>query len=162
MEVICGSSIILQVVDAPLWNIFALLNVARLHKYLDLVTFLHYNCLETNMLMNIFYLPVILLCLYLQLGYLLLAHHALQYLHLNNQRWFGRFVHHIHNRRFISPTWTHLQIIPNTRTILHEYNISHEATHVQMHNLQKLSCLPLLFIGKHPSMLFILNASFTN
>lgn len=81
LGVVCGSSIILQAVNAPLWSIFTLLNVAHFYKYLNLVLFLHYNCLGMKMLKNILYLPVIFLCLYLQLGYLLLAHHAFQYLH---------------------------------------------------------------------------------
>lgn len=38
VEVICGSSIILQVVNAHLWIIFALLNDAHFYKNLDLQT----------------------------------------------------------------------------------------------------------------------------
>jgi hypothetical protein len=39
-------------------------------------------------------------------------------------RQFGRFVHHHQCRAFISPTWTHLQIVSNAPTAFHEHDIS--------------------------------------
>lgn len=77
----CGSSTILSSGWCFLKGIFAFLKAVPLHQYLNLVAFSQYNCCEVVVLKSTICLLVLLLDCEMQLGYLPLAPHALQYLH---------------------------------------------------------------------------------
>lgn len=61
------------------------------------------------------------LLLHLQLS---ISHLLLVLLTIITRRWFWRFIYKNCRRAFISPTWTHLQIVSNARVILYEYHVS--------------------------------------
>ena len=90
----------------------------RTLSYINTSHVLHYNWCRVEVLKSTF------LFLDLTLDYLSLVPHTLQYLqYLHQQRNLEDSYHSNHHRSFVSPTWMHLQIISNTRPILHKYNI---------------------------------------
>lgn len=155
---VLGSSTIFQLFGAPLRGIFTPLKVTSLCEHLVLVAFPRYNCCMIEMLRNTLYLLVFFCLIELQLGYLPLAP---QYLCYDQIKVIWKIRPPNHHGSFISPTWTHSQIIPNTCTIFYEYNISH-GSYSYENTFLKNSIVYLPIFGKRYPMLFTLNACFTN